>query len=403
MTDKKLAFFYTHYQCLGHTARILSLLSAIKGAYPSSKLFNIHGSYPHQELIPPTYIKNLYLPHPLFSSANFREPFRIPFEHLQERAEYLLGLIKQIEPDIFLTEYFPFGRNVCKYELLPSFSYLRRKNATILSSVGYPLVSENGFEDIYNFSIFLKHIFIHSPYLETTYIADSYGKSKEKQKYLEIFRRFSEKITFTNYVLPVSLKFGSLGQKNYTPLIKKGKINVLVTRGAGAYYPNIILAAIKASELFDDNFNFIIISGPSTPESDFSIFCVLMKKKKVSNASLLKYTSNLSELMKKCDLCISTAAYNTAVSLLYYRKSAIIIPFEGYGRMHFREQPARARLLNDYLGGVILRYTNLTAKKLAQKIIKKVNQSASSLAGKIEQNWFSGREEFIQGLMRFSD
>ncbi|MBL7197609.1 MAG: hypothetical protein ISS47_05880 [Candidatus Omnitrophica bacterium] len=393
-TSFKIGFYYTHYQCLGHTTRVLTLLKIIKEKFPAVKLFSFEGSTPQTFLRFPKYIKTHSLPFPLFSLKDFRINYKFNNRTIIARTNYLLNLIKRIDLDILVTEYFPLGRNICKHELLPSLYYLRKVHRSIISSAGYPLIPKVNAIDLDFFFHFYKKIFIHSPDIEVRYIADSYKEKRERKEYLDIFKRHESKITFTGYIIPSQLKFNEESKGDIA--LKKDKINILVTRGAGAYYLNIVTASIKASDLLDNNFYFTIITGPATSKKEWEYFKYLMDQKVIKNAVLIKCSSQIRKLIKNCHLCISPASYNTSTILLYFRKDSIIIPFEGYKNMYYREQPSRANLLKDFIGSSIIRYGNLTPKKLAKEIKKKTTGINSLYYKRIENHWFKGREVFLE-------
>lgn len=394
-----IGFYYTHYQCLGHTTRVLTLLEAINKKLSYFGLFTIQGSRPQRYLRPPGYIKNYFLPFPLFSSKNFRVGYKLDNSILNIRKKALFKLIKRLNLSIFITEYFPLGRNICKYELLSVLYHFAKTHKKAISSVGYPVVSKESIKGLDRLLKFYKKIFIHSPRIEVDYIADSYKEKKEKDEYLKIFEKHSNKIIFTGYIIPLQLSFHNENKEALK--FRKNKINILVTRGAGAYYPDIIASSIKASDILGKDFYFIIVAGPSTSYKEENYFKGLMNKKKIKNAILIKYTSSLKDLIKNCDLCICCSSYNTSVLLLYFKKNSIIIPFQGYGDMYYREQPSRARMLKDFIGSKIINYCDLTPSKLAKEIDKKIKNNQDAPSKNINKNWFKGKDIFLKEFYSF--
>lgn len=377
---------------MGHTTRVLTLINGIKKKLPHSNLFSIQGSKPQEFLRLPKSIKNYSLPFPLFSHESFEADHELNDLIINARGRALLNIIRKLKLSVFITEYFPLGRNVCKYELLPSLYYLFKNRRVVLSSVGYPVISKRSINDLSKFIPFYTKIFIHSPSIEVDYIAHSYKSKKEKERYLKVFDKYSDKITFTGYLIPSQLNFNDGKRVN----LEKDKINILVMRGAGAYYSNIIATAICASDLVGEGLRFSIIAGPSTTNKDWEYFQGLMRKKTIKNAVLLKYTSQMNRLIKESNLCVSPASYNTSVLLLYFKKNSIIIPFEGYGDIYYREQPSRARLLKDFIGSSIINYDKLAPLRLAKEIERKIKYSRRLQDKKVDSTWFKGKEIFLK-------
>lgn len=393
----KICYYYTHYECLGHTTRILSLLKNLKKHIYTSNHFLIQASKPQDFLRLPEYIQTFNLPYYLFSRKDFRILPTNNKNAITLRANSLLSVIRKIMPNIFITEYFPLGRNFCKYELFPSLILLLKKRKLIFSSVGYPVIPSESIKDLEKIVKFYKKIFIHTPPLELDYVLKSFKEKEEKIRYLDIFNQYRNKIIFTGYILPCKLDFT---EKEEDVVFNKDKINILVTRGAGAYYPKIISCSIEASELVDEDVYFIIVAGPSTSEKEWLYFLSLIGKKCKRNAILIKYTSGINELLKKCDVCVSTASYNTSIAIMFFKKNSIVIPFEGYGSIYYREQPSRARMLEDILGSTCLNYKDLNPIKLAYTIEKRIKTS-SSVRAITKKDWFKGSDVFIKELSNY--
>lgn len=394
----KIGFYYTHYQCLGHTTRVHTLLAAIKERFYKAEIFCLQGSLPQKFISFPKDISYFNLPYPLFSRDNFLKPHAFNNLAAERRAKVCLQTIHDLRPDVFFTEFFPLGRNVCKYELLPTLAYIATQKKKLFSSAGYPVIPADSVFDLDKFSRLYDKIFIHSPYMEMHYVSATYNSRQEKKRYLDIFSRLSEKIVFTNYLLPVQFVFAD-EQDNHAAL-RKGKTNILITRGAGAYHPNIVSAVIEASDMFGDEFNFVIIAGPSTSVAEWRAFQYLMSKKSVKNTVLYKHASDMSSLLKGADLCVCPASYNTSIWLLYFKKNAVLIPFVGSKEVRYREQEARARMLSDILGSAIIDYDGLTALRLASQIKRKLKDTKRSYDKIIEQSWFSGKKIFLEELSR---
>jgi len=391
----RLALYYTHYQCLGHTARVLTILKNISLRYAHAKIYRICASPPQEYIKKNLSFEDRFLPLPLYNRTNF---FKLPVSDgfgAAIRARACLDLIKGASPDIFFTEYFPLGRQELSYELLPVLCYLRKTGRKICASAGYPVVPQSGLKKFRQLARFYHKIFIHAPVIEARYLKDTYKNRLERKRYWEIFNGEDRSaISFTNYILPLPLAFGKPFDKKI--ILKTNRINIAVTRGAGAYYSRIITAAIGASELLGGDYYFTIVAGPATTNAEWLGFRRLMARKKIKNVAMIKATGDMHRLIKESDLCVSAAPYNTSVLLMYYGKKAVLVPFEGYGGTWYREQTARARLLEDVLGAKVIKYTDLSSSRLAYRIRKGIESPHKVPAGRIDQEWFCGMDIFLE-------
>lgn len=397
---RKIAFYYTHYQCLGHTSRILSIIYSLKRLTRDKvKIFVFQGSLPQKFLRFPSEIKEIILPFPLYSRENFKIPLQVDFLKIRRRADFLINKIKFINPDIFITEYFPFGHRESKYELLPALHYLKARKKLIFCSLGYPFFSKKNLDEVKTLLHFYNKIFVHTPYkLELKYALRCIKSTRLRINYEAIFKTFEKKIKFTGYILPFNINgINKSGRKIREELNSKDKILILVTRGGGAYYPKIISCAILAKKYLKDAV-FLISAGPSTTDKEWGIFTGLIKKYRLKNLYIKRYIPNLPDYLKESDIVISTAAYNTSVMLMYYSKKSIIIPFKGYSKnLDFWEQPARAELLKYYINSFIIDYDMLTPELLKEAVIEQLNLKFRLFH--FNPFWFRGSENTAREIL----
>ena len=354
-------------------------------------------SLPQYFLQFPPGIKNIPLPHPLYNRENFISHSKVNFAQVMERSIFLLNKLESIKPDMFVTEYYPFGHRESDYELLPVIKHLIKQKTNMYSSLGYPFFSQRCLPSLKKILPLYKKIFVHTPAgLEFNYAVKYLKETREKKRYSEIFRAFNEKIKYTGYVLSFDENRAANPESIRKKLMIGKKKLILVTRGAGAYYPKIISNAIMAKRFLKD-YIFIIIAGPSTSQEEWRLFINLKRKLRMDNLFLEKYLVDLVDYLHAADLVISTAAYNTSVMLMYYKKKSIVVPFKGYnGETNFWEQPARARLLADHIGSRIIDYDELSPR-LFSKVIK--NQLERKLdCSSIDRAWFKGGENMAREL-----
>lgn len=389
----RAGIYYTHYECLGHTSRVFSVVSLLEQRFLRKNLFCIQAGKEQGYLNPAAFLKTFVLDEPLFERKHFYHPPLFSQEQIVKRARQCLTVIQQQSPQVFFTEYFPLGRAISRFELMPSLAWLYRQKKAIYGVAGYPLISQE--PDIVGEAVFklYQRIFIHSPSIEKEYLAQQYADVVQKKKYIEFFKRYAEKIIFTNYLMPPVLPFIDQEQELFLP---RNKINILVLRGGGAYCPHVLAYALQVSDFFGEEFFFTIVAGPATTQQEWLLFQAMMKKKKIHNVQLLRQTKQYEALIKQSDLCVASASYHTSVLLMKYKKKAVVVPIQGSKNVVLREQPARAQLLKDMLGCIVVYEKDLTADilKTAIKNGLKINTTIKE----IPQQWFYGEKHWLQAF-----
>ena len=407
MKSLKILFYFTHKESLGHTTRVLSILHALKRIYGRRvKIFVFQAGKEQDFLKIPKQITWLNLPHPYYSKLNFKKGsshFFVPL-YAKLRAKFMISTINQFKPDIFITEFFPFGREDSRFELLPILAFLKKRDVKIYASIGYPYIVRSNIPILLNHCDFYNKFFIHTPRgLEYDYLLRDIKNPILKHMYRVTFNHIRGKVLYTGYILPFNhMQLRSIKQIKKDLNMANNKILVLVSRGGGVRYPKIIASAILAKKYLSDNFIFVVTAGPASSKREISLFKEIIFKNKLKNILFLKYLKNFPSLLQASDLSISMSGYNTSVQLLYYHKHCILVPSQedpetaaGY----CSEQISRAKMLKDYLGSEVLDYYALTPEKLADAI-SSINLNATFVSKKkIEEDWFKGAEITANGIV----
>lgn len=408
MRKIKILFYFTHKESLGHTTRILNIIQSIKNIYNKYvDIYVFQGGKLQSYLHTPKGISWFDLPYPYYSKLNFKKGSSHYFVPLYSRirANYMLSKIKEIKPNIFITEFFPFGREENRFELLPVLKYLKDRGSKIFASIGYPYLVQDNIKILSFYSKFYDYFMIHTPKdLEFPYLYKNITNPILKSIYKKVFNLLSDKIIYTGYILPLELEENK--NKNY--LIDKLKTQkkklVFVSRGGGVIYPKIIINSIIAKKYLSEDFIFLIIAGPSSSKRELKLFKDLIKESKSKNITLFKYVSNFLYLLRESDISISMAGYNTSVQLLYFRKKSIVIPSSVDPEIaigYCSEQLSRAQILKKYLNSDILDYNSMTAKDISNAIERKISQKNTNVI-EIDNNWFNGNKITTDFLMDYS-
>lgn len=388
--------YYGHYETLGHTNRVFNIAKSlvfngfevkVLQAGKSQKYFNFGE------------ISVIDIPFPFFDKSWFIDkPHVINRENMKERISFLIDFLNNFKPNIFMVEFFPFGRDSSKHDLIPLFRYIKKyyPNMKIVSIIGYPIISINS-SKIIEYSKYFDKIFINSPkdydYKFVLSTLDKSNKKNIKKEYELLFNSLINKIIFTNYIID-DLNFlplkTEIGFKNNGPLI-------VVSRGGGVIYPNIISKSIIAASKLK-NYNFFIVGGPSSTDNEKIIFKKLSNN--LNNVIYKDYEPNLSKYIAIADLNICMSGYNTSLINIYYNKKCILIPKNDNLSSGAIEQVYRANMLNYFLTSKIMDYKNLSSKELINQISFLINKNTNLL--KTDINYFNGNKKLVQELKLIS-
>ena len=367
----KAGIYFSHYECFGHTSRVMAVGEVFKKRFPHGNLFFIQAGVRQPKARIDQWGQSFCLPGVFMDRRNFRGHSPGAGGDARERAQRCMDIITNEKPHLLMTEFFPLGWSECRHELIPSLVKASRQGGVLWAVAGYPLLV--GMDEEWREQILklYQKIIIFSPPFEKDFLADSFTRPADKRKYLDFFDRHAPKITFAGYLLPrqeVILDDEDLNLPK--PPIPKGVCKLAVLRGGGAVYPKVIAQAIRASDQLGKDYYVTVVAGPSTTMQEWYLFSTLVGKKKVNNLVLLRALGDYEGLIRDSDVCVSLASYHTAVMLLKYRKKAVLVPFEGYGPMSPVEQQARAKMLKEMIGARVLSYQDLTANTLAAAVRK---------------------------------
>lgn len=399
----KAGIYFSHYECLGHTSRVIAIAEVFKKRFPNGNLFFIQAGVPQPLANLSSWGKVYELPEKIVDRSIFRGGLAQLAGWAPARAKACGSIIDQESPDVLITEFFPLGREESRHELMPALVKAAARGTQLWAVAGYPLLTGSGGGWRQKICALYHKIIILSPSMEKDQIEDSLPEGNEKEQYKEFFKTNARKIEFAGYILAKAKTLDLATREGSTKIdLAHDVCRVAVVRGGGAYYPKIIAEAIRASELLGQGYHFTIVAGPSTTEQEWQLFASLNVQKKVNNVSLFKAVDHYEELIRDSNVCVTTGSYHSAVMLMKYQKKAVIIPFSGYEKgTTFSEQPARAGMLKDLLGTNILGIQELTALRLSEAI-KEVHQQPQVLRD-LPKDWFCGADvlgNIFSGLVR---
>jgi len=242
------------------------------------------------------------------------------------RRDRLLETLARVEPDIIVTELFPFGRRALRHELLPMLKAARARPrpAAVVCSVRDILVPPS--------------------------------KPKRTTEMLDLAREFFDLVlvhgdpTLIPFERTFPLAHEIAGRIRHTGYVVDppapglvasgiGGGEVIVSAGGGALSEPLLRAALAARPMTSvRNRTWRLLAGPSLPESVFRDLQGLAGPGVIVERARPDFTA----MLPNCHLSISQGGYNTVMDVLAARCRAVIAPYAGGKET---EQTLRAELL----------------------------------------------------------
>jgi len=330
-------YIYTHYTFgIGHLQRAKLLAEGIKKYSSFRPILLCSGASVPSSFIP----KTLFIKLPGEIKLNYKskitksESLKFSKEKINEiRIKKILNLFKKYKPDIFITEFFPFGWIRLNKTLVPILEYIKQNypHCMIFCSARDIPISDR--EDLKEYDFkrlnkffkrYYNFIFIHSP--------KSFSIFKKGEK----FAYFDPKVPtyFTGYMVRSHKNF----KKN------NSKKRILITVGAGRDGSNFVTKALKSIEKINKSrpVSVRVVKGPFS-----SVEYSKWQEKKWCR--IYDSVPNLMAWINTSDLVVCMAGYNTISEIMVSNVPALIYPrpksFEQQKRARFVSNNSKRRFL----------------------------------------------------------
>ena len=242
------------------------------------------------------------------------------------RRKVLINLFDKIQPQILLTELFPFGRRQFRFELIPLLEKAKKAKwrPRVVCSMRDILVTkpreDRNLEIAETVETFYDKVLVHGDKQIIT-LAETFP----------LERRISNLIEYTGYVLTPS---------HIEDSGKGGTGEIVISAGGGAVgfdtLPKIFQLKNKVS-LNDRPWRFI--TGPHMPKEIYDELKDIAKQGTIIERS----RPDLPAVIQRADLSISQAGYNTIAEIMSAGTPSVVIPYAGGVET---EQTLRAALLS---------------------------------------------------------
>lgn len=300
-------------------------------------------------------------------------------EDKKQRTQALLALCETLQPDLIVTETYPFGRRQMRFELLPLLDWTKsQRNPPILVSSIRDILQRRSTvreqEYVKLVQTYYQHVLVHG---------DKNFYPLERS--FPVADMIADKISYSGYVCP------TLINQDDAP---KTRDTIVVSVGGGSIGKDILVAVMA---LFNSGFaadkNWLLITGPNMDSDDKAYF----KAQEAANLKVVDLADDFLTALSNAYVSISRAGYNTVMDLLLTEVPAVVIPFEGEGET---EQLARSEVLaqakvlqfvkNDELSVETLKAAiNNAVERTAEKV--NIDNQGASKSAKLLIEWASSR------------
>jgi predicted glycosyltransferase len=366
---KRVMFYCQHVLGMGHLVRSTEIIREL--ARDFSVLFVTGGEVP-QDFRFPEGIDNFQLI-PLKSSPDFSDLLLCDFSwDLEEtkaiRRELLLHAFDEFQPDVLITELFPFGRKQFSFELLPLLDRARSRTdrTMIVSSIRDILVNRKDQE-----SYEQRVCGIVNDYYDLVLV---HGDDRF-QTLKDSFSRVDNlkcPVAYTGYVVQQTQHSGS------SSAVTSGRPLVVVSNGSGMCPSghDLLEQTLHAAAALDGKLphQFQVFAGPLMPEGVYSRLSLIAAAQR--NVTFTRYTPDLPSWLRRADLSISMAGYNTVMDILSAGVRSLVYPVTGNSD---EEQSIRAAKLAARGALGVLETSQLQPDALALRIQSALNTQAASI------------------------
>ena len=278
---------------------------------------------------------------PLQMDSDFTEIFSsesdLSLDEIWDRRTSMLDrLLKELRPDLFLVELFPFGRKRFGRELLPALQNIREgrygpmRTVCSLRDILVEKDDQEKYEDrvVRQANAYFDNILVH---------ADP-GLIRLEETFSRI-TDLTPEITYPGYVTPRP-KPGAGARLRAEQNIPPDERLVVVSAGSGTVGFTLLKAAVQGSrKLYPERAHrLVLFSGPHLEEEHFAELQTLADGS--GHIRISRFSARFPDWLDAADLSVSMGGYNTTMNLLAASCHGLVLPFA-----QNREQNMRAERL----------------------------------------------------------
>jgi len=349
--------YVQHLLGVGHLQR--SVYLAVELVNQGLQVELVSGGLP-QRLPLPASVRLRQLP-PVYSpdgsftrllDANNRE---IDSNWRTRRKQQLLEFFESFSPQALITETFPFGRRMMRFELIPLLEAAQNKANCLqviasIRDILQPKTKPGREQEICELiDRFYDHVLVHGD--------DRIARLDESFK---LAQSIDDKVSYSGYIC---------ASNPLLPPAQTGVNEVLVSAGGSITGFQLLKTSIEARpQCKFSHLSWRILVSPSIADSQFQELQELAGE----GIYVERNRPDFNELMKRARLSVSQAGYNTITDILNSDTAAVVIP---YAEADELEQTIRAQKLQDIGRVIMLRQSELSAAALAAAIDRTSEQN----------------------------
>ncbi|MEP2716070.1 glycosyltransferase [Pseudophaeobacter sp.] len=355
----KVMIVVTHLLGTGHLSRALTLARAFQEA--GDRVQIVSGGFPAPQL-DSKGIDLLQLPPLRSDGVSFTQLLTAQGDladetYHQHRQTALCEALQQMQPDVLITELYPFGRRSLRHEFLALLRTAKAlpKPPKILASIrdilAPPSKPEKATKADAVIADFYDAVLVH---------ADPQAARLELS--WPVSDMLAAKLRYTGFVAPAAA--GAHPQA-------AGLGEILVSAGGGSVGDEIYQAALAAARLMPDHRWRLLVGGTDATAR------IAALSKSISPAKIESTRPDFRQMLTHVAASVSMCGYNTALDLLQAETPAVVIPFDAGKEV---EQGLRAKSLTQLPGFEALRTADLTPERLVaavEKVLQSPRRSAA--------------------------
>ncbi|NTS33634.1 glycosyl transferase [Phyllobacterium sp. BT25] len=322
MTPPRIFFYVQHLLGIGHLARASRVASALAAAHFDVLVVTGGTKVPG---FPAEGIKSVALPAVVAASAGFSgladiNGDTVGEEFLARRRALLLEAFHEMQPDIVITEAFPFGRRQMRFELLPLLGAIEAMapRPIVVASIRDILQERakpgRDEETVALAKEHFDHVLVHG---DRSFVS--------LPETFPLAGEIEEKIIYTGLVAAPA------------PEEPDDVFDIVVSAGGGAVGIDLILAALALARRSNPNRSWCLITGPNLSETEFAGLAADLP----DHVRLFRFRKDFPALLKRAELSISQAGYNTVCDILQAGCRSILVPFTAGGETEQRLRATR--------------------------------------------------------------
>ena len=345
-TAPRIMIWVQHLMGIGHQRRAAAVANALAGHGADVAFVDGGAGTPD---VDPDRVRIVALPAARVADARYRALVDVHGREVDDawraaRRDTLLAAFAEYAPHVLVTETYPFGRGLLRFELEPLVAHARAARCRLVSSVrdvlqppSKPSKARAAAERVLEcYDAVLVHgdpafVRLDASFPET--------------------ERIRERIRYTGYV--------AAGRGPDAPP-GAGEGEIVVSAGGGVVAHRLVDTALESARR-DPGLRWRILVGPNAGAGALDGW----RGAAPANAIVEPNRADFGSILSRARVSVSQAGYNTVTDLLASGARAVLVPFSANGE---REQSIRARVLADAGAARVIEERRLSPEALLEAI-----------------------------------